>query len=567
MLMNRPRNSTGNILLFAVCIIILVLLPLMMMLSNICLFFIDKARSQTAVEAAGLLAANDLSRLFIDDPNFGYVSLSNYPPIGKATCAQDGEPLPVVGINTLVGTIRQNTIVAHELVNPKIGALADRDRNNLDDTVKELNSALAKSLSGRDGAGYVDIHGKKVSPVKNVARFLSQSLPPGVRLESFTLTNGWLDGGGDSAVAVPEPRRLAYVQGNHVQAGNYRPFVDIPFANRSFTFAGVGPSSSMVDPAGFHPADGKHICSIVKIECNLVLDHIARPLSSIGLAQYSRLKCVACCQPYCLSEIGPKGVMTLRFTGGPGEGMKSWNDFLHTESFSESHVTAYDAVGGDYPLDSEAKMMQRSGEEDSETAAEFAAHLYYWLRTGHVSPRIDSIVEMVHQPFEAGANQIYAYEITPGGYISRRVLARDPFPIGVTADCQKQTVIDARTPSGLSPVIVFRNDVKFLGAARGGKHGGQPLAGTPLNWCELSEYGGDEHMAKSLGKGHLGTKLSMGDDLEVFRASNGENLALQPRKSFYSGGLAVDIEIGGTAQASPIMDIASMRRFTMYRRI
>ena len=74
----------------------------MVALAQLALYQVDKTRTESVIDAAGLVAADDLSRLIINDPNFGYVSLSNYPPIGIATCAADGEPLPVVGINTLV---------------------------------------------------------------------------------------------------------------------------------------------------------------------------------------------------------------------------------------------------------------------------------------------------------------------------------------------------------------------------------------------------------------------------------------------------------------------------------
>ena len=126
-------------------------------------------------------------------------------------------------------------------------------------------------------------------------------------------------------------------------------------------------------------------------------------------------------------------------------------------------------------------------------------------------------------------------------------------------------------------------------------HAGQPLAGTPLNWCELAEYGGDEQIAAKLNKGHLGTKLTLADpsgntqvdaaindpNLAIFQSFDGKAIFHQPRRSFYSGGLALDIEIGGTGNASvaqnppapqmqrlpAILDIPSKRWIFANRRI
>ncbi len=44
---------------------------------------------RTAIEAASLAAAKEISRIVVNDPNFGYISLSDAAPVGKATAAGD----------------------------------------------------------------------------------------------------------------------------------------------------------------------------------------------------------------------------------------------------------------------------------------------------------------------------------------------------------------------------------------------------------------------------------------------------------------------------------------------
>ena len=150
----RERGSTFVIIMLVICF---VLIPVIVVLARMDLCVVDRARVQNVVEAAGLFAANDLSRIIINDPNFGYVALSNFPPVGSATVAGDGEPLPVSGINLLVGTLRQNTILAHELGSATMTALAIEDHESLRRTIEDLNFAVKDALSTTPRAKHGDI--------------------------------------------------------------------------------------------------------------------------------------------------------------------------------------------------------------------------------------------------------------------------------------------------------------------------------------------------------------------------------------------------------------------------
>jgi hypothetical protein len=576
----KIRNKAGSILILGVLFACFFIVPLIVVLTRLDRFVGEKTASQNTVEAACLLAANDVSRIMINDQNFGYVSLSNYPPTGKATCAPDGEPLPVTGINTLVGNIRQNTIVADELQNGYMRDLADADRICLENTIEELNLALSNSLSG-NSKNAVDNQGEKVDPVKDVKAFLEKNLPAGAKVESIKLSNGWLSSGGGTTISVPKPESLGRLKPGSSQLGEYRPFVDVPVGNRSFTFGGVGRSASICKLSNFRQADKKHICSIVKIECTVSVNDQCTWLSPPGSTTRA-LKFASCCEPYSNPDIGPPGVMTLRFSGGSVPGLQSWSDFIAANAFHDNHVATYDVVGGDYPIDQTSRMRQSESAEQTTTSQQFAGHLYYWLRNGRLRPRIDGILSMVRETFPICPTAgFYVYEFEKDGTISRRTLERDPFPVGVTSDAQFSAVADTTTRNGSSAIIIFRNDVKHLGTAGGGKHGGQPIAGNPLNWCELQDFGGDEQLALLAGKGRLGTQLTIVDSdgsgspltvlnnwgSAIFKTFDGKGLSMQPRRTYYSGGLALDIEIGGTRIYDPNIDVISMRHLRLGRRI
>lgn len=569
------RKSRGNTLLLIIATLACVVMPVLIFATANGLHVRDQRRLQDTVEAAGLLAANDASRMIFNDRNFGFVSLSNYPPIGKGTRADDGEPLPVIGINTLVGTIRQNSILAHEVGSVAMASLVETDRLALVDTMRDLNSMLRSSMS-RDGRRvYSDIDGNVVDPLKDVLAFLNSNLPPDVELESVQLSNGWLASEARSDIPVPQPVQLAELKPAMIRGDHYKAFIDVPANNKSFTFAALDTTSKIVSPSAFQAADDKHVCSIIKLECVVSVKNLAES------KKRTSMKLVACCQPFSRPESGPAGIMTVRFSGVPVQGLQRWSDFLQETNFRDNQISRFEAVGGDFPVDKGARVRQMNATRQTSTAQQFGEHLYYFLRNGHLRPRLDSVLAMLNEPFIAQPDLAYIYELAGNGSIVRRTLPKNPFHVGIIADCQDSIIADTTISGGFSPVIVFRNDVAHLGSMSGGKHGGQPLAGDPLNWCELQDFGGSESLAQGLSKGRLGTKLTVVEpsnpiwpidsarvmNFDVFRKLDGKSLNSQPRKNFYSGGLALDIEIGGIRPSTAALDVLSMRNLRFKRKV
>ncbi len=550
----NSRNVKGNLLVMVTVVICLVFVPLFMLFSQFGLFFVERDKTANAVDGACLIAANDISRIVINDPHFGHVSLSNFPPTGAGTRASDGEPLPVIGINTLVGTIRQNLIVARELNNKSMEALAEKDRLYMYQTIDALNAAIADAL---DEGSYTDPDGKAISIKKDVTEYLRANLPANVKMQSMALSNGWLaDGDGNSETRIPQPKSYARVPDNSVKNEQYKPFIGIPFEGKSFTFAGVGTASKIVTATKFQNADKEHINSIVKLA--IVVKRTDSIKSSLEINP--EVGYTSCCQPYSRQDAGPKGVLTLRFSGEHVAALSSWKDLLNDGTFLDNRVTSYKSYYGDYPLDTEARMYETAAGNAPGTAKQFSEHLYYWLRQGNLRPRVDSILSMVSDSFNGlgmgQKDEIYTYEFARNGKISRRVMNADPFPVGAVADAQESVTADTKIAGGLNPVVIFRNNVRYLGTKYGGKHAGQPLPGKNVAWCEMAEFNGDEQLALLLGKGKLATQLLAFDNTDSitdgrFTKMNGSELSSQPRKSYYSGGLAMDIEIGGLKQSEP----------------
>lgn len=571
----KNKNAKGNLLILIGTVTCVVVAPLLLVISQLGLYAVDKDNTQSVVEAAGLIAADDLSRVIINDPHFGYVSLSNRPPIGRATLAADGEPLPVTGINTLIGTVRQNMLLSRALENKTMIKMAENDRRYLDNTIDRLDMALEESLKDPlksiTKKEFVDIHGKTIDTVGDVKKFLKANLPPNIQLDAIKLSIGWhKNNDSTSMIPVPNPEHLAQIKPEQARAGQYRPFVDIPIDKYSFTFAGLGPSSRLVSAKGFCPADEKHINSIVKLECRVKRTDAHKNALSLS----PEITYVTCAQPYTLPDAGPRGVMTLRFTSTAPPGMESWRELLKERNFKDKNIATYKSLCGDYPLDKEARMVPMPDEGGGGTSQLFAQHLYYWLRNGNLRPSMAAVIGMLDEQFNTKPGEIYTYEFAKEGKISRRIIPKDPFPEGVLSDNQISDVADTTLLNEIvNPIIVFKDNVSCLGTTYGGKHAGQPIPGKSLSWCEMSEYGGSEAIAKELGKGKHATQLIVFDQSNnatttqtndgysnnAFLNFSGATLSLQPRRSYYSGGLALDIEIGGTMPPSMENDIVSMR--------
>src|SRR5579885_854838 len=113
--LNRDRRGNMLVVVTAACFIIIVLLLLAVSYVR---FTGTRLEQRTAIESAAIAAAKDLSRICINTPECGWVSLSDYAPNGSATQAPDGFDLPVRSINTLIGTARLDLIIAHQLNAP-----------------------------------------------------------------------------------------------------------------------------------------------------------------------------------------------------------------------------------------------------------------------------------------------------------------------------------------------------------------------------------------------------------------------------------------------------------------
>src|ERR1700691_3391309 len=163
----RGRNNRGNTLILVLAFILL-LIP-------ISLFFLQYGRitganqeQKTAIEGAALSASRDLTRIIVEDPYFGYVSMCDYAPSQAGTIAGDNFDTPVRSINTVLATVRLDMIVADKIDSTIMRNCSQRDYpmtiSCKDRLVDALNAAILP------GATAEDVDGNMISPYDDAVK-------------------------------------------------------------------------------------------------------------------------------------------------------------------------------------------------------------------------------------------------------------------------------------------------------------------------------------------------------------------------------------------------------------
>jgi hypothetical protein len=144
-----------------------------------------------ALNAAALTAANDLGRVVINDPYFGYVSLVDHAPVGTSVTAGDGYPLPVRSINTIIGGLRAEEEAISNCTDVTtqtmlMGYWAD-DYAAMQTTVTSLNTALTNSMT-QGATKPTDAYGNTVDTFGDAQSTYSANA---FGTNNFQMTIGW----------------------------------------------------------------------------------------------------------------------------------------------------------------------------------------------------------------------------------------------------------------------------------------------------------------------------------------------------------------------------------------
>lgn len=588
---SNKRSARGALIFLFVALAVFTM-ALLMFVCQIGHLLIEKERYQQALESAALRAATELSEIVINDPYFGFISLSDQGAIGRGTIAQDGEALPVHGINTIIATSRLDYIVACEVGDGNLQQIALQDVQHAREAAACLNAVLEKALKPKahgDPNVPRDMDGNEVHPYVDALLVYKKSLQSFTKADpgEFQLTLGWLRNGGGTITPVPvsitsqssKDRNQRLPQGT-ASNGCYRAFVDVPVASEHFSLASLGAQPTLVNVNQFVPKRSRPIAwsleatdndpdlpAFVTGNCVPNPQNLNKYVSSIVKAKavwrFSNLfgwnndklaateTGQACAQPYAVATLPAPSVLILTFVDGLPPNIYCMSDLLADQGLNQSVMDVYSPANGDYGIDADSQLQSQRIHPSAAWA--FAVCFHDWLRSNYTLPKIESVLATLNQNLasvRSSLHSICVIEVAADGNVVTSELLGNPF--GSLIVQENQLSLTSDTPvsiGGHSWSINCRDEVHTLGTLAGGKHAGQPLFGDPVNWDVLSSYV-DERLAQAAASRRLGGIMVTGQENQYggiplmgaqLRSANGENIDRNLRTSTYSAGLAAEM--------------------------
>lgn len=532
---NARRNSKGNVYILVIGCIGL-LLAIALMLFQVQMYFLKRQNARYASQAAALEAANQLSKIVVSDSKWGFVSLSNHTASGKGTIAGDGQPLPVIGVNNVIATVRLEKLLAQQFGNARIDSQANLDYEVSQKTIKSLQEKLDEAVSWpvhdrtpnfRDKNGSI-VHAK-LAALKIFEKNFPDIKAGKAVVSKFNLTLGWLEGGSSTVTPSPTRTNSKGLDGEDF----YTSFKNLPVGDKEFYFAGTSGKSRLIDANRFKASDGKRFCSAVLLEAKIDYPSVAKNKNSKSkptLSFYVRSVAIPASSPY----LGAGGTMVVACPQGKIDKFNSLVELVSCNDFDRYKVHQQVAQGGDFPVDHGA-FLKTTSQTGSQTVSEsMTKSLLAWLRTNYGRASLASIDQALRAPISINPSQtgtLAMFDFDKNGEVKVSHFENHGFRKQTVSD--KQTLNTAynlvSTNKGMLGITV-RDHVRNLSTVNGGKHAGQPLTEElPLDYS-LPIFR-EKEIAKQASQSET-------DSLNSFR------------KSYLKGGLAVSVELSAVQIAS-----------------
>jgi len=498
----KIRSSKGNMLVLVAAVTVGIILVLLIFALHYTRMLGAQQEQSTAIEAAALKAASDLSLIVVDDPYYGFISLSDYAPVGHQTAGIDNYYTPVQSINTILGTVRLDMIIADQVGDPAMKVMAQNDYNAALIAQQNLYAVLQAAIA--PGGTGTDLDGNVVSPYQDaVTAYNSNQVrmtgaPSQLVPNSMKLTLGSIVGA-PTCTTVPEsPYENATSNDTQTTSNGvcYRAFQDIPYNNNHFVFSGISNSVNLVDPKQFLAAAPAGLApytmlSIVKAEADQQFQDSAQNASSVRVVHG-----VSCAEPASANDPRPApGALVISSPDGPAP-ITKFNDILTDPIFAGPPLVFQTPKGGgDYPgpgvVLNPFPITGLGGPYTFTNAGGIG--LYDWLRRGGLKVRVTAILGMIADPLipngAAGVGYLFLFQKDAAGMFivpPPTVIPVGPVPVNSIADSQLFGVDTAPfTKNGQGWDTMFLDEVYQQGRTAGGRHAGEPFATPEVDQANL----------------------------------------------------------------------------------
>jgi hypothetical protein len=381
--------------------------------------------AQTAIDAASLQAALDIGKVVVDGP-LGRIALVDDP-------AGSGSAHPVQSLNSVLGTLRLDALIAHRLQNNSILYLVKRDLTNANQAKQLLADKLR--LSAQGGSGAYDKNGQSIN-IKDKAyqAYLANSRRLGgsgvdATPRNFTVTIGGLNSPSHSGIPIPTPTiqdPVAYSASNSYTENGityYKSGVDLQIpgiSGQTMQFAALGKEPALVDNSTFESST-QSIPSVVQVSAEEPVSKIAKNKKQANTSAVDGyVQVISTAQAGGRPYAQPSGTLTVAFPEGfPGDPTGSGTNHLSFRSVhgiingsqldlaSDSPESKYNnwngknkgkwfrtsgPVPGSGSLDA-APYKGISGREQDDPSVVLSFLAYDWMRSLGIRPNVNSVVD------------------------------------------------------------------------------------------------------------------------------------------------------------------------------
>ncbi len=506
----KSRKSGGNVLIVAIAILAFVVVVIGLFILSFTRLLGSHQEQRTAIEAASLAVAHDLSAIVIEDPYFGFVSLAGSPPVGKGTKAGDNYFVSVQSINSLLATIRLDMLIADQLNDDIMRSLVRADYAKAmvakDNLVSKLRQVILPGGFGND------CNGNKIEPYQDAINAYQTNV---VRMNggksqlvtgSMKLSLG-LASGLNTSTNVPSPPGTGAVSQSQQEQGFYKAFMNVPYDNLDFVFAAMDSDTSLVDRTKFQANDASLpyvIPDVIKCEADQKFSF----KDEHGNDKVATTHAVACSEPAdSIDPLPNPGMFELVFTPSvPPEIGKLGDIFLYQGLQTSPSDWVQSPNGGDYPGTALKDFYPRVVNDDHPQFGKMVSLAFYdWLRRGREHIDVASLINTLNNPLSksiaVGLPQKHQFSIEPNGTVSCVIVSDTPTTALAVSDHQYRAESGLVILSSNKKVYdaFLRDFVYQPGRINGGIHAGEPI-NQPLPTVAGGGMGGllDENPANTV---------------------------------------------------------------------
>jgi hypothetical protein len=394
------RSIRGNMLVWISGITLTLMMALLFFAFNYTRLLGSHQEHLSAIEAASLAAATSLSRIVVADTNCGYIALTDYPAAGLSTKADDGEPLPVMGINSVMGAARMDWIIANVLNDNTMKSLATQDIAEAKLAATHLTTILRRAIKPGGDPLAKDMDGNLMRPYDDAlavyrANSVKQSGNGTMVADSFKVDLGWLSGGSTTTTSVPKPESMASLPANSSQGGCYKSFINIPAFGQDFYFIGLSSQPAIVDSNKFILDDNSRAPSIIQVSAK----HTVTTIGSNGQSSTHTIEAKACAQPGGNNNTPAPGSLAVSFPAGDVPGIEQLKDLTTNPQLQTNRATAWSPQGGDWPGDGTLAPASLITGPSPTVSQSWSTALYHWLRTARSNLDLDDLKKMLETKF------------------------------------------------------------------------------------------------------------------------------------------------------------------------